>query len=117
MVRENEGRTALLELSFAFMGVLKLLGLERRLFQRWGMPPRSMRRIGLAETAGAMLVANPGTRPLGAAGLAAISTLLLAVELRNRETELVIPRLLLTGLAFRTAIAARNARQIRDQSV
>ena len=55
MVRENEGRTALLELSFAFMGVLKLLGLETRLFRRWGMSPRAMRRIGMIETAGAML--------------------------------------------------------------
>ncbi len=40
MLRENEGRTALLELSFAFMGVLKLLGLETRMFRRWGMSPR-----------------------------------------------------------------------------
>jgi hypothetical protein len=110
MVRENEGRTALLELSFAFMGVLKLLGLETRLFRRWGMSPKSMRRIGLIETAGAILVAKPETRPIGAAGLAAISALLLAVELRNRETELVLPRLVLTGLAVRTALGARNAR-------
>ncbi len=110
MLRDNDGRTALLELSFAFMGVLKLVGLERRLFRRWGMSARSMRRIGMVETAGALLVAKPETRQIGAAGLAAISTLLLAVELRNRETELVLPRLALTGLAIVTAMAARNER-------
>ena len=86
--------------------MLKLVGLERRLFKRWGMSSRSMKRIGLIETAGAVMVARPETRPIGAAGLAAISALLLVVELKNRETELVIPRLLLTGLAVRTAIAA-----------
>ncbi len=112
MVRENEGRTALLEMSFAFMGVLKLLGLERRLFKRWGMSSRSMKRIGVVETAGALMVAKPETRALGAAGLTAISVLLLAVELRNRETELVIPRLLLTALALRTALAANSARGV-----
>ena len=110
MIRENEGRTALLEMSFAFMGVLKLLGLETRLFRRWGISPRAMRRIGLVEAAGAVLVAKPETRTIGAAGLAAISALLLAVELRHRETELVLPRLALTGLALTTALAARNAR-------
>ena len=110
MLRENEGRTALLELSFAFMGLLKLLGLERRLFRRWGLSPLAMRRIGVVEAGGAMLVAKPETRAIGAAGLAAISALLLAVELRNRETELVLPRVALTGLALATALAARKPR-------
>ncbi len=109
MLRENEGRTALLELSFAFMGVLKLLGLETRMFRRWGVSPRYMRRIGAIEAGGAMMVANENTRLLGAAGLSAISAMMLAVELRNREVELVLPRLALTGLAVLTAVAARNA--------
>ena len=105
MVQENEGRTALLEISFAAMGVLKLLGLETRLFRRWGMTGRQMRRIGLVETAGALLVANEGTRPIGAAGLAAISAMMLAVELREGEAELILPRLAVTLLGLRTAMA------------
>ena len=108
MPRENEGRTALVELSFAFMGVLKLLGLETRMFRRWGISPKYMRRIGAFETAGAMMVARDETRLLGAAGLSALSVMMLAVEVRNRETELVLPRLALTGLAIVTMIAARD---------
>ena len=110
MLRENEGRTALLELSFAFMGVLKLLGLETRMFRRWGISPKHMRRVGAMEAAGAVLVAKPETRLIGAAGLTAISALMLAVELRNRETELILPRLVLTVLAGAVTVAARNDR-------
>ena len=105
MVQENAGRTAALEISFAAMGVLKLLGMETRLFRRWGMTPRAMRRIGLVETAGAFMVANDGTRSIGAAGLAAVSAMMLAVELRNKEAELILPRLIVTVLALRTAMA------------
>ena len=108
MLRENEGRTALVELSFAFMGTLKLLGLEARLFRRWGLTPRQMRHVGMIETTGALMVARPQTRLLGAAGLAAVSSIMLYMELRNRETELVLPRLAITGLALVTAVAARN---------
>lgn len=105
MVEEKPGRTAALEISFATMGVLKLLGLERRLFRRWGMTPRQMRRIGVVEVAGAFMVANEGTRPVGAAGLAAISAMMLAVEWREGEAELILPRLAVTLLALRTAMA------------
>ena len=55
------------------------------------------------------MVANPPTRPLGALGLAAISAVMLVVEVRNRETELVLPRLALTALAAMTALAAGQA--------
>ena len=109
MVRENEGRTALLELSFAAMGVLKLAGLQTRMFRRWGISPRHMRRVGAIEAAGALMVANPGTRLLGAAGLSCISALMLAVEIRNREAEFILPRLALTALAVVTTIATRNS--------
>ncbi len=108
VMRENEGRTALVELSFAFIGALKLLGLETRMFRRWGLSPRSMRRVGAVEAAGALMVAHEKTRVLGAAGLSAISLMMLAVELRNREVELILPRVVLTGLAVATALAARN---------
>ena len=108
MTRENEGRTALVELSFAFMGLLKLLGLEWRLFKRWGMSPDMMRAIGVIETGGALLVANGQTRQLGAAGLAGLSAIMLALELRNGEAELVLPRLALTTLALQTAYAKRS---------
>ena len=111
MVRNNEGRLALLEVSFALMGLLKVLGLEARLFRRWGISTRQMRRIGLMETAGAMLVADERTRPIGATGLAALSTLMLAAELRNREAELVLPRLALTGLAASVAYGSFAARR------
>ncbi len=111
MVRNNEGRLALLEVSFALMGLLKVLGLEARLFRRWGISTRQMRRIGLMETAGAMLVADERTRPIGATGLAALSTLMLAAELRNREAELVLPRLVLTGLAASVAYGSFAARR------
>ena len=105
MVEEKAGRTALLELSFLAMGVAKLLGLETRLARRWGMTGRQMRRIGLAETAGAFLVANEGTRPIAAAGLTALSAMMLAVELREGEAELILPRLAVTLVALRTAMA------------
>ena len=110
MTRENEGRLALLEVSFAIMGVLKILGLEARLFRRWGLSPRHMRRIGVIETAGALLVADERPRPIGAAGLAAISALMLAAELRHREGELVLPRLAVTALAASVAIRPAPAR-------
>ncbi len=109
MVKQNEGRTALVELSFAFMGILKLTGLEAGLFRRWGLTRRQMRNVGAIETLGAVMVANEATRPLGALGLAAISAVMLAVEVRNRETELVLPRLALTALAAATALAAGQA--------
>lgn len=111
VARNDEGRLALLEVSFALSGLLKLLGLESRLFRRWGLSSRAMRRIGLMETAGAMLVANERTRPIGATGLAAISALMLAAELRNREAELVLPRLVITGLAASVAFSTFSARR------
>ena len=109
MARNDEGRLALLEISFALSGLLKILGLEARLFRRWGLSTRQMRRIGMMETAGAMLVANERTRPIGATGLAAISALMLAAELRHHEAELVLPRLALTGLAASVAFGAVSA--------
>lgn len=116
MVQEHEGRTAALEISFAAMGVLKLVGLESRMFRRWGMTKRQMRRIGMMETAGAFLVANEGTRPIAAAGLAVMSAMMLAVELRNRETELILPRVAVTLLAVRTAMAGGARLRSRVQA-
>jgi hypothetical protein len=116
MVQEKQGRTALLEISFAAMGVLKLVGLERRLFRRWGMTSRQMRRIGAIETAGAIMVANDGTRPIGAAGLAVISAMMLAVELREGEAELILPRLAVTLLAIRTAMAGGSKLRARVEA-
>ena len=75
-----------------------------------------MRRIGLMETAGAFLVANEGTRPIAAAGLAVMSSMMLAVELRNRETELILPRLAVTLLALRTAMAGGARLRARVQA-
>ncbi|WP_158744746.1 DoxX family protein [Acidisphaera sp. L21] len=112
MLRENEGRTALVELSFTIMGLMKLLGLQTRLFRRMGLPPRSMRKFGLFEAGGAMLVANPETRAIGGAGLAAISAMMLVVELRSREAELVLPRLALTALAAMIAVSACRSRAV-----
>ena len=98
MTRNDEGRLALLEISFALSGLLKLLGLEARLFHRWGISTRQMRRIGLVETA-------------GATGLAAVSALMLAAELRHREAELVLPRLAITALAASVAFGTFAARR------
>ena len=67
-----DGAASLLGLSFAFMGVLKLAGLEQGMFRRWGLTPRQMRVVGVAETAGALMVARRETRTLGAAGLTAL---------------------------------------------
>lgn len=105
-----DGRAALLGLSFAFMGVLKLLGLERGMFRRWGMSPRQMRVVGVVETAGALMVANRQTRPFGAAGLAALSAMMLAVEAGNGEAELVLPRLGLLVMAVRETVAGAGRR-------
>lgn len=102
----KDGRASLLGLAFAFMGVLKLTGLERRMFRRWGMSSRQMRMVGMVETAGAMLVVHRETRTLGAAGLAAMSAMMLAVETRNGEAELVLPRLGLLLVAAREAAKA-----------
>ncbi len=103
MLRENEGRTVLLELSFAFMGLIKILGLEAPSFRRLGLSPKQTRRIGAMESVGALMVAHEDTRRIGAAGLAAVSALLLAVEVRDREFGLLLPRLVLTGLAIAAA--------------
>ena len=86
------------------------------MFRRWGMTPRQMRRIGLVETAGAFLVANDGTRPIAAAGLTVMSAMMLAVELRNRETELILPRLAVTLLALRTAMAGGSRLRARVEA-
>lgn len=102
----KDGRASLLGLAFAFMGTLKLAGLERQMFRRWGLSTRQMRMVGLVETAGALLVANRETRTLGAAGLAAMSAMMLAVEARNGEAELVLPRLGLLLVAVREAAKA-----------
>ena len=102
--KTKEGRAALLGLSFAFMGVLKLLGLERAMFRRWGMSSRQMRTVGVIECAAAMMVAKRETRPLAAAGLTVMSAMLLAVEAGNGEAELVLPRLGLLVIAAREAL-------------
>ncbi len=114
MLRENEGRTTLLELSFAFMGLIKILGLESHLVRSWRLSPKQTRRLGAMEAVGALMVAHEDTRQIGAAGLAAVSTLLLAVELRDREFGLVLPRLLLTGLAIATARAGQGRLGARE---
>lgn len=111
MVQDNDGRTALLGLSFAVMGALKLTGLEARLFRRWGLSRRQMQHVGAIEALGAALVSRPDTRPLGAAGLTAVSALMLAVELRHRETELVLPRLALLALAVATFVGSASGRK------
>ena len=102
----TDGRAAVLGMSFAFMGVLKLLGLETGMFRRWGMSPGQMKVVGVVETAGAMMVASRQTRPLGAAGLAALSAIMLVIEARNGEAELVVPRLGLLVMAAREAARA-----------
>lgn len=102
----KDGRASLLGLAFAFTGVLKLAGLERRMFRRWGLSARQMRMVGIVETAGALLVAKRETRTLGAAGLTAISAMMLAIEARNGEVELVLPRLGLLLVAAREAAKA-----------
>ncbi len=111
MVAENEGRTAFLGLSFAVMGALKLVGLEARMFHRWGLSTRQMRGVGAVEALGAAMVARPETRPLGAAGLTVLSAIMLIVEMRNRETELVLPRLALLGVAAATFAGAAASRK------
>ncbi len=105
MTRTNdEGRAALLGLSFAAMGLLKLLGLEARIFRRWGLSNRQLRHVGLAELGGAALVSARETRSIGAAGLAGLSAVMLAAEIRNHEVELVVPRTLLLLVAIGAAI-------------
>lgn len=104
MTNKQDGRAALLTGSFALMGALKLLGLERPLFQRWGYGRRDMRLVGAAEAAGAALVANPETRVLGAAGLAAVSAIMLGVETRNGDALLALPRGALLLVALATAL-------------
>ena len=105
MTQNKDGRAALLGLSFAFMGVLKLAGLQRAMFRRWGLSGRQMRAVGAIETLGALMVARPGTRTLGAAGLAALSVAMLVKEAGNGEAELVLPRLALLLVAAQEATA------------
>ena len=68
-----------------------------------------MRGVGAIEVAGALLIARPQTRTVGTAGLAAMSAMMLAVELRNREVELILPRLALTAMAIGAAVTALRA--------
>jgi len=98
---------AVLGASFGLAGLSKLLdlGMQRRLFRRWGYTPEFMHAVGAAEVSGALLLAAPPSRRLGAAGLTAVAAGATATVLRNRETVLAFSALPLLWMALAAATA------------
>ncbi len=80
---------------FAAAGISKIVAIppQRRLFASWGWSEEDMRIIGAAELGGALLVATPALRRLGAALLTSTSVCIALAELRHKDDKLVTPRL------------------------
>lgn len=91
---------------FAVAGVSKLLAVppQKRLFASWGWSEDDMRIIGAAELGGAVMLATPAFRRLGAALLAATSTCIAMAELRHKDDALVTPRLAMLAAAVSSGI-------------
>ena len=91
---------------FAAAGVSKLVALppQKRLFASWGWSEEDMRIIGAAELGGAVLLATPGLRRLGAALLASTSTCIAMAELRHHDDALVTPRLAMLVAAVSSGV-------------
>ena len=91
---------------FAAAGVSKLVALppQKRLFASWGWSEQDMRIIGPAHLGGAVLLATPGLRRLGAGLLAATSTCIAMAELRHHDDVLVSPRLAMLAAAVSSGI-------------
>ncbi len=81
-------------LGFAASGISKIVAIppQRRLFASWGWSEDDMRIMGAAELGGALLVATPKLRRLGAALLTSTSVCLALAELRHHDDKLVTPR-------------------------
>lgn len=102
-------RLGLLAAAFGAMGAMKLAGVdwERRLFSQWHRSAQAMRMAGAAETAGALMLACPATRRLGAVALAAESLGVLEEEVRHRNDALACIRGTLLLLAAMAALPRR----------
>lgn len=105
---------AVLGASFGIAGLTKLLdfGVQRRLFRRLGYSQEFMHAVGAAEVSGALLLASPPSRRLGAAGLTAVAVGATAAVLRNRQLGLACSALPLLWMAAEAAIgpAANDSR-------
>lgn len=82
-------------LGFAAAGISKIVAVppQRRLFASWGWSEEDMRIMGAAELGGAVLLATPALRRLGAALLTSTSVCIALAELRHRDDKLVTPRM------------------------
>ena len=91
---------------FAVAGISKLLAVppQKRLFASWGWKEDDMRIIGAAELGGAVLLATPPLRRLGAALLASTSTCIALAEIRHNDDALVTPRLAMLAAAVSSGI-------------
>lgn len=85
----------LVSLGFAVAGLTKVtdMGIQRRMFRRWGWTDDNRRLVGSAEIVGAALVCARPTRRLGGAILATSSAVVLASELSHGEGPVGLPRL------------------------
>ena len=88
--------------AIALAGVDKLAGNRgyKRLFHHLGWSTQTMRAVAAAETVGGILMMPGPTQRLGGAVVAAVSTIVLASELRQGDGKLAASRagVLLAGL-------------------
>lgn len=87
---------------FGVMGAMKVTGdpWEKQLYRRFGYNDDVRVAAGIVEATGALMLASPRNRRLGALLLAAISVPTLAAELNTGQTKLVAPRATLLALVL-----------------
>ena len=109
----------LLGLGFAAAGAGKLADQHgyRQLFRRWGWSTREMQLVGLAEIAGGFLVAQPSTRKLGGALLAATSGTVLNAEMRHSDGDLGTARAALLIAALTALLPTAKGGRARTRLV
>ena len=104
----------LVGLSFAISGADKVLGIGgyERLFTDLGWSGTARRLLGAAEFLGGVMVSSTYRRMLGGLVLVGASTAMLTAEVRQNQTDLALPRLIVL-LAAATALIPFRARPSR----
>ncbi len=101
----------LVGLGFAVAGADKLLGVGgyERLFADMGWSDTARKLLGAAEFTGGVMVSSPYRRMLGGLVLVAASTAMLTAEMRQGETDLAFPRILVMMAAATALLPLRRA--------
>ena len=104
----------LVGLGFAVSGADKILGIGgyERMFTDLGWSETARRVLGAAEFLGGVMVSSTYRRMLGGLVLVGASTAMLTAEVRQNQTDLALPRLLVL-LAAATALIPFRSRSAR----